>query len=465
MPKSTTELRNMPIDDGLDDGFAGNIPNGELGTKADVSVGDGSSSQAMDGVGKRSFVKRIVGIVPYGGMVSNAFNLASATLGAGIVVLPSGFHNSGIIVAVILLVLCCAFTIYSIRLLALTKDKTGLRSYEEMARGLLGRGVDYFTALLMFVFCFGTCVGYVISVGDLLSPLLNAPSSPKFLHTDSGKRLIVSAVWFVGMFSLSLPKEINSLRYASVVGVTLIVFFVICMIVHAATHGLKGGFSSDIRLFNSGIEAINGLSLFIFAFICQVNCFEIYEEMRNPSPRRMTRDSLLSMTGVGILYFLAGFFGYADFGAGASESVLRLYSPQSDVMMAIAYIGMAVKLCVGFAICIQPSRDAVYYVLHWGKTSDVPTWRNLLVSGFLALAALILGLFIPNISVVFGFLGGVCGGFLAFIFPALFHMYAGNWSLGEVGWMNFIATYLLLISGVIAAVFGTAVTIYGEVRG
>ncbi|KAH9578864.1 Amino acid transporter [Trypanosoma melophagium] len=465
MPMNTTESREPPLDGLLDDEFSGNVQNVEIGPKPDVSIGDGSSSPNMESAKKRSFFKRIVGIVPYGGMASNAFNLASATLGAGIVVLPSGFHDSGIIVALILLVLCCACTIYSIRLLALTRDKTGFRSYEEMARGLLGRGVDYFTALLMFIFCFGTCVGYVISVGDLLTPLLNAPSAPEFLQTDSGKRVIVSAIWFAGMFSLSLPKEINSLRYASVIGVTLIVFFVICMIVHAATHGLKGGFSSDLRLFNSGLEAINGLSLFIFAFICQVNCFEIYEEMKNPTPRRMTRDSLLSMTGVGILYFLAGFFGYADFGAAASESVLRLYSPQNDIMMAIAYVGMAFKLCVGFAICIQPSRDAVYHVLHWGKTSDVPTWRNLIVSGFLALLALILGLFIPDISVVFGFLGGVCGGFLAFIFPALFHMYAGNWSLREVGWSNFIATHLLLIGGVVAAVFGTAITIYGEVRG
>ncbi|KEG07774.1 putative amino acid transporter [Trypanosoma grayi] len=432
----------------------------------DASTLEKDLSQRTKSSGKaHNIIKRVTGIVPYGGMASNAFNLASATLGAGIVLLPSGFHDSGIIVAVLLLAVCCACTIYSIRLLALTKDKTGLRSYEEMARSLLGRGVDYFTALLMFIFCFGTCVGYVISVGDLLMPLLSSPTAPEFLQTDSGRRVIVSAIWFVGMFSLSLPKEINSLRYASVVGVTLIVFFVICMIVHAARNGLKHGMSPDLRLSNSGLGAVNGLSLFIFAFICQVNCFEIYEEMKDPSPRRMTRDSALSMITVAILYFLAGFFGYADFGEAASGSVLRLYDPQNDIMMAVAYVGIAIKLCVGFAICIQPSRDAVYHVLRWGKTSDVPTWRNLVMSGFLALVALILGLFIPSINVVFGLLGGVCGGFLAFIFPALFTMYAGNWSLKEVGWVNFIATYVLLLGGVVAVVFGTAVTIYSEVHG
>ncbi|RNC57056.1 putative amino acid transporter [Trypanosoma cruzi] len=430
-----------------------------------VSSDVGQSQRNMKSSKAREMLNRIFNIVPYGGIVSNAFNLASATLGAGIVLIPSGFRDSGIIVATLLLSLCCACTIYSIRLLVLTKEKTGFRSYEELARGLFIRGVDYFAALLMFMFCFGTCVGYVISVGDLLSPLLSASSVPEFFRTDNGSRLLVSGIWLVGMFSLSLPKEINSLRYASVVGVALIIFFVICMILHAANNGLQGGLSKNLYLYNSGTNAMNGLSLFIFAFICQVNCFEVYEEMRDPSPNRMTRDSTLSMVTVGLLYFLAGFFGYADFGDAASSSVLRLYDPRNDLLMAVAYVGIAIKLCVGFAICIQPSRDAVYYVLRWGKTSDVPTWRNLLVSGFLALLALILGLFIPSINVVFGFLGGVCGGFLAFLFPAFFYIYSGNWSLKEVGWMNYIATHVLIILGVVAVVFGTAMTIYSEAHG
>ncbi|RNF25874.1 putative amino acid transporter [Trypanosoma conorhini] len=435
----------------------------KVGTAA-LSEEDDSQTGMKCGGAYRA-MGRLNSIVPYGGLVSNSFNLASATLGAGIVAIPSGFRDSGIVVAAILLALCCACTVYSIRLLALIKEKTGFRSYEEMARGLFARGFDYFVAFLMFIFCFGTCVGYVISVGDLLFPLLASPSTPEFLRTSTGKSLLVSGVWLLGMFSLSLPKEINSLRHASVVGVSFLIFFVACMVIHAASNGLKGGLSSELHLYNGGKNALNGLSLFIFAFICQVNCFEVYGEMRNPSPNRMTRDTALSMTFVGLLYFFAGFFGYADFGNAVAGSVLQLYDPGHDLLMAVAYVGIAIKLCVGFAICIQPSRDAVYYVLRWGKTSDVPTWRNLLLSGFLALAALILGLFIPSITVVFGFLGGVCGGFLGFLFPAFFYMYAGNWSLREVGWANFLATYCLILLGVVAVVFGTALTIYGEVHG
>jgi amino acid permease len=407
--------------------------------------------------------EKFTSVVPHGGLVANIYNLASATLGAGIVSVPSGFRDSGVVVSVVLLVVVCACTIYSIHLLGATKLKTGLRSYEEMARGMLGRGWDYFTAFLMFMFCWGTCVGYVISVGDLLSPMLDGKNTNSFLKTSNGHRILVGLIWLVGMFTLSLPKEINSLRYASVIGVSFVVFFVICMIIHSARNGLKHGIRNDVILANNGMPAVNGLSLFIFAFLCQVNVFEIFDEMRKPTLKNMTRDATISMIVVALLNFFSGFFGYLDFGDKVDGSILLLYTPLQDPLFMIAYIGLCIKLCVGFAICIQPSRDAIYYCAQMGKTSDVKDWVNWLLSGFLALAALICGLFIPNINIVFTLLGGICGGFLGFMFPAYFFIYSGGFTLKNVGILHYIGCIILLVGGVVAVVFGTAVAIYGEV--
>lgn len=428
-----------------------------------VEDGNGALDSTYQGSTAATAFARVRNVVPHGGLIANVYNLASATLGAGIVSMPSGFHDSGLVVSIILLVVVCTCTIYSIHLLAVAKDKSGLRSYEEMARGLLGRGWDYFTAFLMFIFCWGTCVGYVISVGDLLDPMLSSPNTAPFLQTPNGHRLLVGMVWLVGMFSLSLPKEINSLRYVSVIGVSFIIFFVICMIVHAAQNGLKGGIRSDLNMVNSGITAVNGLTLFIFAFICQVNVFEIYEEMHEPTPAKMTRDSIIGMTGVALLNFMSGFFGYCDFGEAVTGSILLMYNPREDPLFMISYIGICVKLCVGFAICIQPARDAVYYCLNMGKTSDVKYWLNWLVSGFLALAALLCGLFVRDITIVFSLLGGICGGFLAFMLPAYFFMYTGGFTLRRVGIFHYIGCIVLIVGGVVAVVFGTAASIYTSI--
>ncbi|EPY41570.1 amino acid transporter [Angomonas deanei] len=196
---------------------------------------------------------------------------------------------------------------------------------------------------------------------------------------------------------------------------------------------------------------------------------EVYREMKLPSPKRITIQTGASMTVCLILYILAGVFGYLEFGAEITDSILLFYNVRNEPMVAVAYIGIGIKMIVGFAICMQPSRDSVYYCLGWWfpmfrDIRTVPLWVNALICGFMAIVALVLGLFIPSVTVVFGLVGSFCGGFLGFIYPALFVMYAGDWSLKTVGWFHYICTYLLLICGVVAVVFGTIASIYGEIK-
>lgn len=417
----------------------------------------------MQDAGPVTLGQRICGIVSHGGTIASIYTLASATLGAGIVAIPAGFLQSGIAVSTALLLIVYGCTVYSIALIGMAKDQTGLRSYEEMSRGLLGKGWDYFTAALMFLFCWGTCVGYVTSTENLLTPVLADPNADGFLQSTAGLRVLTSALWLVGMLSLSLPKEINSLRYASTVGVTMVCFLVLCMIIHSAQNGLAHGIPSGLNWTNSGINAVNGLTVYIFAFICQVNVFEIYSEMTRPTPKRLTITTMMSMGMVTLLYWLAGFFGYCDFGEQVNNtSVLLLYKPRQDIMFAVAYLGLVIKLCVGFAICIQPARDAVYYCLHMGKTSDVKDWFNWLLSGFLATTALLCGLFVPNINIVFSLLGGVCGSFLGFLFPAYFFIHAGGFTYKNVGIWHFFGCFMLIIGAAVALVFGTAAAFYEQ---
>ncbi|KAG5488073.1 hypothetical protein GH5_08589 [Leishmania sp. Ghana 2012 LV757] len=91
---------------------------------------------------------------------------------------------------------------------------------------------------------------------------------------------------------------------------------------------------------------------------------------------------------------------------------------------------------------------------------NIPFWQHLLAVLTLSVASLLCGLFIPNINTVFGFTGALSGGFIAFIFPALFLMYSGNFTLAQVGWFTYLNTYVLLICGVVGIVFGTGGTIY-----
>lgn len=401
--------------------------NGGQPLSRDDNRGQGAMNSSSSGVG--SLLAPLAGwcgrAIPHGGFVANVYNLASATLGAGILSVPSGFAASGIAVSVLLLLALCVCTVYTLWLLVAAKERTGLRSYEELARGLLGRGWDHFTAAIMLLFCWGTCVGYAISVRDLLRPVVLPPGAATSAGQERLLSLLTCAVWALTMLPLSLPKEINALRYASFAGVSFVIFFVLCVVVHAlgalATGSGAGG-RETLYWATSGISAVNGFTLFIYGFLCQVNVFEVHEEMSLPSARRLARDSAFSMGGVCVLNLCAGLFGYLEFGSAASRSLLLLYRPRDEPVFALAFVLLSFKLAVGFAICIAPSRDAVYYSLCGKKkTSDVTDAFNYGVSATLAVLALVASLLLPDIVVVFALLGGTCGAFLSFLFPAAFY--------------------------------------------
>ncbi|KEG05946.1 amino acid transporter [Trypanosoma grayi] len=422
---------------------------------------DSSGSDRKQSDGSRSLLSRLGSIIPYGGLLSTTFNLASATLGGGVISLAAAFQMSGVVSSIILLVLVTVFTVYSVGLMMQAVELTGYNSYADLSKNLFGPGWDYFTVMLTWLFTFGTCVGYVIAIGRLLEPVLADPSVPEFFRSQAGNRTLTSMIWLVGMFSLSLPKEINSLRYASAAGVICICYFIICIVVHSAKNGFKGGkLRDDIAMFKSGNNAIEGLSIFMFSYLCHMNCFSVYGEMRKPSAKRMTLHTACSMTLCCIAYIIAGFFGYADFGDEVTDTVLVFYDVRNDLMMAIAYVGIVFKLCVGFSLCMQPARDCCYYIIGWEVKTLAP-WKNCLFCGTMALCALLLGLFIPVLNTVFGLLGSLCGGLLGFCLPAAYRMYCGKWGLKEVGIVNYVCTYLLFFAGVVATVFGTGASIYG----
>ncbi|EPY33913.1 amino acid transporter [Strigomonas culicis] len=125
-------------------------------------------------------------------------------------------------------------------------------------------------------------------------------------------------------------------------------------------------------------------------------------------------------------------------------------------------------MCTIFPLVLQPARDALYHMLGlyfpmFKSVKTVPFWLHAIICATMSFVSLVLGLFIDKTNVWFSLVGSFCTAFLGFIFPALFYMYSGNWSLKTVGWFNYISTYLLLIGGIISLVFGCAAVVYLEI--
>ncbi|KEG11412.1 putative amino acid transporter, putative,amino acid permease [Trypanosoma grayi] len=397
-------------------------------------------------------------VIPHGGVLSNSFNLASASLGAGIITLPWAFRATGVLVGTVYLILMTIFTVYTVTIIGYVMQKTGFRAFEQMSRGVLGRGADYFMALVMGVSCFGAALAYVIATGSLITPILQrSPGIPEFLRTETGIRVMTCVVWFFGMLTLVIPKKINTLRYFSAVGVGFVVYFAITVVIHSCRNGLPK--RSEVKLVTKGNSAIEGLGVFVFSYLCHAVAYQVYYEMHVPSVSSLLLCTSLSMTACSVLYWLAGFFGYMEFGDSIEESVLYMFDPVDEPMMMVAYIGLIIKLCVSYALNMIPCRNTVYYALGW-DLDQLPYWKHIAVVTLISVIVLVCGLFVPRISTALNLAGAVCGGFIGFIYPVYFYMYSGGWTPANVGWFHYVMTYLTLIVGVVSVVFGTGATIY-----
>lgn len=401
-------------------------------------------------------------IVPYGGIASNCFSIASVTLGGGIISMPRSFATSGIIAGVLYLVVLGIMTVYTMTVMGYVLRYTGCQTFEQMATLLGGARCGHFVGFILWISCIGAAVGYISAVSSLIEPMVKHADSPMpaIFKSEMGIRVLTTMVWLLCMLPVIIPRRVNSIRYVSAIGCAMVMYFVVVTVVHSCRGGLRQGMRGDMKYFASGNEALYGLSIFMFGYLCQAMSHPVWFEMR---PRRSVRQlTIASAIAVGVcmvFYILVGLFGYMDFGDETRDPVLYNFDPLHQPYIMIAYVGMLIKLVAAYAVNMIPCRNVVYDTLGW-DLDTLPVHKHLIVVMTLSVLALALGLFIPKISIAFGLVGSLCGGFLGFIFPALFWMYCGNWSLKTVGIWHYLATYLLLISGVVAIVFGTIATTY-----
>lgn len=403
----------------------------------------------------------IFNLIPTGGMLASGINLASTSVGAGIVGMPAGFSSVGLLMAVAYLIGVTAETAYSMSLLAEVSERTGLKSFEDLARYLVHSKGHVFVAIIRILHTLGGTVVYVVTIRDLVSPILGAMDNvPSFYTSAVGLRVIQTVLFLIFMLPLVIPRFINAMRYVSAVAIVFIIYLSVIVIVHSCTNGLQGkGPKPEISLARTGNGALNGMGVFIFSYMCQINCLEIYYEMTKRSVKRFAICCWISMSVCCGLYIMTGLFGYLDFGNAIGGSVLLEYNPIEEPAVLVCYIGVFIKICASFSLVSFACRSALFPLLGWDPKT-VPFRKHLLGSMVMAFINLLLGVFVPNISLVLSFFGGFCGGQVGFILPALFAMYAGGWSFKSVGFFNYIATYAMLCVGVLAVVVGTASTVY-----
>jgi amino acid permease len=402
-------------------------------------------------------------LLPPGSIPASGFNLCAATLGAGTLGLPYAVDHTGAVVGSIMLVLCGAVTVYTIDLLILTLEKTGLSTYEALSKHLIGPRFEKFIAGLIILFCWGVACAYVVVIGTIIEPLQTIQKLPQGTWGD---RLMTFIFWLAFMLPLSLLRDINSLRYASLVGFLATFYLVLAIVIYAASGGNDGTTKNIDVSHKVDLNFWSSICVYSFAYCCQTNAFEIYHELSDPTPARMKKAAGLSMSFCTAIYIIAGIAGLASFGNNIQSNILSNFAnPQDTIYVLMAFVAITFTVTMAFPVAIFPTRDAVLQMLGFATAYDTPDRIRIGVCVALATSALIAGLFIPNVTLCFSILGGICGSTLGYCCPVIY-----AWRAGVIEWVpgkkaNFILAWFVCIVGGILGILGTITTIIGIAEG
>lgn len=160
---------------------------------------------------------------------------------------------------------------YAIWLQVKVQEISGFRGYLQLSRHLVGPWAERLIGWIILVLCWGVMIVYVVAIGNLLEPFLAVDGTPAVLKGDWGRRLVVTMYWLVLMFPLTLPTQINSLRYASCVGLMAACLLTTVLVAFAAntsdvvTNGQNSVPSvTNIPIGEHNLAAMMAFPVFIF---------------------------------------------------------------------------------------------------------------------------------------------------------------------------------------------------------
>lgn len=419
-------------------------------------------------------------------------NLCSATLGAGVLSIPYSLYQSGIVVGLVLLVLSAAATIVSIDMIVESARKFSAATYEELVDKALGTRYRRLAEVSILLFCEGVCVAYIIAVGDILGMLVGVQY----------RTTAMVVIWSVTMLPLSLLRTMESLQWASSIGIFSICLLVVAALQHTIqNHDPTLQQSSLLWPANGLTSVLKALPMILFAFSCQVNVCAIHDELTTKSVMKWVTRGAVGICSA--LYLSIASVCLLDFGATIKGNVLLNYDIRhSSTLVHAAFASMATAVVMAFPLNVFPSRsavegrwnmnlidntsgvhdddsrqpllgntvmddaaddndgaseeDATVQNTSFGPSVDVALdnsffglFRHVVVTVLIAGSALALALIVPNISLVFGLIGGSLSSLLGFILPGALGIISGD---KYVGW-------IMVICGTVIGLVTTTVTI------
>lgn len=359
--------------------------------------------------------KRIAG----GSIIDSIANMANSILGAGIIGLPYAVSQAGFVSGLVLLVVLCCVTDWTIRLIVINAKLSGRHSYIEIMDHCFGSSGRAAVSFFQFAFAFGGMCAFGIIIGDTIPHVIRSifPQlhSIPVLKIFANRQFVITLCTVCVSYPLSLYRDIQKLSRASgvaLVGMLIIVTSVMVEESHVPPE-LKGDPSKRFSIIEPGFfQAVGVIS---FAFVCHHNSLLIYGSLRTPTLDRFAKvahiSTLISLVACTTLAVSA----YLVFTDKTQGNILNNFAA-NDTLINVARFCFGLNMFTTLPLELFVCREVVeqYFFSHELFNQQ----RHIFFTSTILLSSMLVSLVTCDLGVMLEITGGISATALAYIFPA-----------------------------------------------
>lgn len=358
-----------------------------------------------------------------GGLFDSIANMANSILGAGIIGLPYAMRQAGLVTGIVLLIVLCAVTDWTIRLIVINAKMSGANSYIDIMNRCFGSSGRAAVSFFQFAFAFGGMCAFGIIIGDTIPHVIRSifPS----LHTVPvlsllTKRQFIIALCTLGVsYPLSLYRDIHKLARASGLALVGMIVIVSSVMIKAPSvaPALKGDPDKRFSVIGPGIfQAVGVIS---FAFVCHHNSLLIYGSLRTPTLDRFALVTHISTIISLVCCCTLAISAYIQFTDKTQGNILNNFSG-NDTLINLARFCFGLNMFTTLPLELFVCRETIeqYFFSH----EPFNLQRHVLFTTSIIVASMFIALITCDLGVMLEITGGVSATALAYIFPAACYM-------------------------------------------
>ncbi|CAM9210395.1 unnamed protein product [Phaeothamnion confervicola] len=300
-----------------------------------------------------------------GTVLGAVVNLVSTIIGGGMLSLPFALERSGLILGLLLLLLTAIASDYSVYTLVSCSRRSGARTYEAVAEAAFGPRARQFAMALIVTVTYVPLIAYSILLRDLMAPV----AEEYVFHRPLGRVHcnILAAAALATVAPACFLRSLHSLRLLSLLSVLSILLLAAAVLVRSVqcASGQAANWAGVNLAPHGGVSgALQGLPIFVCAFVCHFNVLPVHGELARPTRRRLHRMVHWTMAVVTVFYGVVSVSGYV-YGVctgHVGDNILNSF-PDDDVFVNLGRVGLIMTILVSFPLMVVPCRDTILRVL------------------------------------------------------------------------------------------------------